>query len=205
MMYSTLSLQAQALHSWLFHALGAGFAASPPLLAFALLVEHGAVWLIFGVLLGSVLRRRALGFEWLTALLLLGCATLLAHELAKWIGAPRPFMIGMSPVYLHHGARGGFPSTHASALGALTCFLLLRPHWRLEGFVILVVSLAVGWSRIYLGLHFPLDILAGFALGAAIGALGAAAFQGAAKWRLGRRAKADSSTDLVSPSLGALR
>jgi membrane-associated phospholipid phosphatase len=187
-MNSTLSLQAQALHSWLFPVLGAGFAASPPLLAFALLLAHGAVWLIIGVLVGSILRRPALGAEWLVALLLMGCASLLSHELAKWIGAPRPFMIGLSPVYLYHDARAGFPSNHASALGALTCFLLLRPQWRLEGFVVLVASLAVGWSRIYLGLHFPLDILAGFVLGAAIGALGAAVFQAAMKWRLSRRA-----------------
>lgn len=205
MMHSTVHLQTQVLHNWLFHALGAGFAPSPPLLAFALLVAQGAVWLVVGMLLASVFRRPALGMEWLTALLLAGCATLLAHQLAKWIGSPRPFMIGLSPVYLPHGARGGFPSTHASALGALTCFLLLRPHWRLEGVVILFVSLAVGWSRIYLGLHFPPDILAGFVLGAAVGGLGAATWQRAANWRIARRSKTNPSTSLASPSLGVLR
>ena len=62
-----------------------------------------------------------------------------------------------------------FPSGHATtAAAAATALALLVPRWRL-----LAVSLAllVGASRVLLGVHFVGDVLAGFVLGAAVGAV----------------------------------
>ncbi|ATY33428.1 phosphatase PAP2 family protein [Sphingomonas psychrotolerans] len=66
-----------------------------------------------------------------------------------------------------------FPSGHAanSAIVYLTLATLLFPlvrGWRMRGFVIAVAMLLVGLigvSRIYLGVHWPSDVLAGWAFG----------------------------------------
>lgn len=189
MMQSILPPAMQALNTELFQVLGAGFSPTPALLALAQLLAQAGVWVVMGLLLGAVIRKPARAAECIAALLLAGCATLLAHQLAKWIGSPRPFMVELSPVYVAHAARAGFPSTHASALGALCCFLLLTARWRPVSFLVVVASLAIGWSRIYLGLHFPLDILGGFVLGAVIGAIGALCWAAAIRVRAAHSAQ----------------
>lgn len=62
-----------------------------------------------------------------------------------------------------------FPSGHATtAAAAATALALLVPRWRI---LAVAVALFVGASRVLLGVHFVGDVLAGFALGIAVGAL----------------------------------
>ncbi|WP_234446486.1 MULTISPECIES: phosphatase PAP2 family protein [unclassified Luteimonas] len=64
-----------------------------------------------------------------------------------------------------------FPSGHAMGSMTLACVLALllwRTRWRRPAIVGLGLFVAaVGWSRIHLGVHYPSDILAGWALGLA--------------------------------------
>ena len=79
--------------------------------------------------------------------------------------------MGLSPAYIDHAARGSLPSAHASSLFTLGFCLLWLRQLRLGGAVILAVALAVSWGRVYCGVHFPLDIAAGAALGGVIALL----------------------------------
>jgi undecaprenyl-diphosphatase len=99
---------------------------------------------------------------------------LISKRLARRWQAPRPFMRGLSPNHLGHSARGGFPSTHAMVMGSVLGFMLLvlpAAHPLLAGMALTVA--ATGWARVCAGAHFPLDVLAGTALGLACGALAA--------------------------------
>lgn len=83
---------------------------------------------------------------------------------------PRPFMIGLGHTYLAHAADSSFPSDHLSLWWAVSFTLLLHPGSRLAGMAMSIAGLSVAWSRIYLGVHFPLD-MAGAAALACFGAL----------------------------------
>jgi len=68
---------------------------------------------------------------------------------------------------------GSFPSLHAAlsvSVYALAVFLLLRRthsrHKRRVGVIIaLVLVILIGFSRLYIGVHYPLDILGGYLVG----------------------------------------
>lgn len=134
-----------------------------------------AEWLIWLVPLGLTVLwlfgrqddQRAAVKALVAGLLALGVNQLIAM---LWFH-PRPFMAGIGHTYLLHAADSSFPSDHVTLLLSVglalwtTDSILAR---RLAG-VLLAISPFVAWARIYLGVHFPLDMFG--ALGVAVGVL----------------------------------
>ncbi|MBV9099350.1 MAG: phosphatase PAP2 family protein [Frankiaceae bacterium] len=67
-------------------------------------------------------------------------------------------------VLVHHAADYGFPSDHATMAGAVAAGLLLLT-WRL-GLLAVLAALLMCFARVYVGVHFPGDVLAGLGVGA---------------------------------------
>lgn len=67
----------------------------------------------------------------------------------------------------------GYFSGHATSSMALAVYVssLLRLHYPKIIFLMLVYTILVSYSRIYVGVHYPLDIITGMAVGAVIGAI----------------------------------
>lgn len=72
---------------------------------------------------------------------------------------PRPFMVGLGRTWLAHVADNGFPSDHATLAWSLGLGLILTDASRRWGVAACLLGLAAGWARIYLGVHFPVDVL----------------------------------------------
>ena len=82
---------------------------------------------------------------------------------------PRPFLTvkGLVPVLTPHGF--SFPSGHATLAAAMA--VVLAYHFPKARYLVIGVALLVGISRIYFGVHYLSDVLAGFMLGIIVGAL----------------------------------
>ncbi|MFW5657965.1 MAG: phosphatase PAP2 family protein [Bacteroidota bacterium] len=68
----------------------------------------------------------------------------------------------------HCGGKYGFVSSHAANSFALAVFLSFFFKNRLMVFILLSWAVIVSYSRIYLGVHYPGDILGGMLLGSII-------------------------------------
>ncbi|MGB7958147.1 MAG: phosphatase PAP2 family protein [Minisyncoccia bacterium] len=88
---------------------------------------------------------------------------------------PRPFaLLGFSPLIAESGA--SFPSGHMTWFFALALVIWFAD--RKWGFWYFVLSAAIGIARIYAGVHWPLDIVGGVAIGLASGWLVHSLFRG---------------------------
>lgn len=104
----------------------------------------------------------------LSEIVLVFGSTLLAWSftalLKQLIASPRPFLLfqDINPLF-YHGGFNSFPSNHATFFAALATALYMY-HPRL-GALYYLIALAIGVARVAAGVHFPIDILAGFAIG----------------------------------------
>lgn len=97
--------------------------------------------------------------------------SLLSHAVAAHFNVQRPFVAGWVPAYIPHAASAATPSTHATVMFFVAFALVLHRGLRWQGVVAFALACIVGWARIYVGVHFPLDIGAGLLLGAAAAVL----------------------------------
>ena len=133
------------------------------------------VWIPLYMLLVALLWRH---FGWRRMLVMaigFGVAVGLSDFLTS--GLLKPFFHRLRPthdpqignlVHIVNGYRGGrygFPSSHASdTMACATLFSLLWKNWRATVPLMLWVALNC-YSRMYLGVHYPLDILVGLLIG----------------------------------------
>lgn len=119
------------------------------------------ILVILGIILALAKQWRSLAFIAVTAL-----GSVVLNYLTKTlIARPRPYLWDSS----YHGPTNpAFPSGHALSslmLGMILILLSWGSRWQpLTVIVSLIFALTIVWTRLYLGVHYPSDILGGWCL-----------------------------------------
>jgi undecaprenyl-diphosphatase len=125
----------------------------------------GLVWILLAPLAG-VLGKRDPFFALGLAAVCVWSADLIALGIKAATGRPRPFETISGVEKLVGTVGDSMPSGHAAtsfAGAVILTYLLPR-----AGPLVFLLAVAIGFSRIYVGVHYPSDVLAGAALGAAV-------------------------------------
>ena len=134
------------------------------------LSNHGEVWILLAAVLLLIRRQRACG---LSAAFALALDLIACNKILKpLIGRVRPFAFRPDlSLLVPPPGDASFPSGHTAAAFAVVFALKASgsPLWRPA----LVLAAATAFSRLYLYVHWPTDVLGGVLLGAAVGWAGA--------------------------------
>ena len=100
-------------------------------------------------------------------LLVLFLISAYVNAIAKFLaGQPRPFQYDSRVKPLVHAAGGGLPSGHTQGTVVVWGYLVSQHRSRILLIIAVFLMIAVPISRLYLGVHFPTDLLGGYFLSA---------------------------------------
>lgn len=133
----------------------------------------GDGWTVVLLFTGLLLFRRTLkAIRMLAAYFVSG---VIAQLIKNLLPAPRPKVFFQPEIYANfiegitRGGWASFPSGHTATAFAVATVLAFHARNKWYGLLYLVLAIAVGYSRIYLGQHFLEDVTAGAVIGAFFG------------------------------------
>jgi len=138
-------------------------------------VAKYAVYLIIGLVIASWFVRSDRTNDHRMAVYAGGVAAVISVAIALVIQHfyvhPRPFVLQTNPLVLnsdvtllvHHAPDASFPSEHAT--GSFAIAAAVGMYRRAFGLLLLVLAALVGFSRVYVGIHYPADVAGGAAIG----------------------------------------
>lgn len=124
-------------------------------------------WLAWQITLGGPVKPL------LCALLVPGVSFVLVTALRKAINAPRPYEVfDTAPVIAKDTQGNSFPSRHTFSIFVIAMTFCAWCPLAWAGLVMLAAGAALAAIRVVSGVHFPRDVVAGAALGIALGSVG---------------------------------
>ena len=104
---------------------------------------------------------------------LAGISTLIALGIAQSIAfldpRPRPYLTHIAHLLIERSNDPSFPSDHATFSFAIATMIWL--YNRKLGFILMCLAALIGFARVYVGTHYPMDVVGGAALGMAVSLL----------------------------------
>ena len=149
---------------WIQNNLRSGFL-TPIMICITHLAEKGIFWIVLSLVLLFMYRTRRLGVVCMASMVLGLIITNLV--LKNWVARVRPYEViqGLECI-VKKADDWSFPSGHAT--NSLACaWVLFRRTEKKYGVPALVLAILISLSRLYVGIHYPTDVLAGIAIGIA--------------------------------------
>ena len=144
-----------------------------PLTAITSLGNAGIFWIVLTLILLFFRKTRRVGFASMFGLLI--SLVVVNFIIKNWVARVRPYDAIEALHYLVGPEKDfSFPSGHSSAsfASAWAIFRMkTKPRWPAALAVALAALIAL--TRLYVGVHYPTDVLAGVIIGVAAGAIGA--------------------------------
>ncbi len=132
-------------------------------IVFTSLGDYGIIWITGGIVLLFFKKTRTSGILLLLSLLL--THVLNSVVLKNLINRPRPYetLAEVRRLIAAH-PESSFPSGHAATAFGSAFVLVLREK-NILGPLALTTAILMAFSRLYVGMHYPLDVLAGSLVG----------------------------------------
>ena len=153
----------QEINFALFDLLNASEYASNLAIEIAIFIANDLFyWVIFGFVL-AWFKGNFLVKKYIVKALIFTCiAFMVSQMISTWFYTPRPFVIDLGRTLIEHKPNGSFPSDHMLFFSTIA-FSYIYSAQKKIGFLFLAMAICVAWSRVYLGVHFPFDMMgAGF-------------------------------------------
>jgi undecaprenyl-diphosphatase len=124
--------------------------------------DMGAIWILFSLILLANKKYRMVGIMCLAALLL--TTTIGEGILKNLLQRPRPFVLypSIQPI-IPKPPSFSFPSGHTAS--SFAAAWVLSRNLKKAGLTAFTLAAAIAFSRLYLMVHYPSDILGGILLG----------------------------------------
>ena len=150
------------LNLYLFHLLNVPDQASIWMINYASLIAHDLVYvflLIFAIawLRGSHEVKTGI----IKAAIFTAITLSISEVLSAVLNTPRPFVMEVGRTLIEHAPTGSFPSNHMSIFSGIA-FAYYFSAQRDLGRILLWTAWLVAWSRVYVGVHFPIDMAGAF-------------------------------------------
>ena len=150
------------LNLYLFHILNVPDQASIWIINYASLIAHDLVYLfllIFAIawFRGSYEVKTGI----IKAFIFTAITLLMSEVLSAVLNTPRPFVMDVGRTLIEHAPTGSFPSNHMSIFSGIAFAYYFSPQRDL-GRILIWTAWLVAWSRVYVGVHFPIDMLGAF-------------------------------------------
>ena len=150
------------LNLYLFHLLNAPDQASIWMINYACLIAHDLVYLFLLIF--------AIAWFWgsdevktgiVKAVIFTAITLSMSEVLSALLNTPRPFVMDVGRTLIEHAPTGSFHSNHMSIFSGMALAYYFSPQRDL-GRILLWTAWLVAWSRIYVGVHFPIDMVGAF-------------------------------------------
>ena len=150
------------LNLYLFHILNVPDQASIWIINYASLIAHDLVYLfllIFAIawFRGSYEVKTGI----IKAFIFTAITLLMSEVLSAVLNTPRPFVMDVGRTLIEHAPTGSFPSNHMSIFSGIAFAYYFSPQRDL-GRILIWTAWLVAWSCVYVGVHFPIDMLGAF-------------------------------------------
>ena len=132
--------------------------------------DGGMIWIAATILLLIPKKTRKIGF--MSAAALLGSLVINNHLIKNLVQRPRPFVTFTDlQIIIPTPSEFSFPSGHTSSSFAAAAVFYRHLPKKL-GLPSVILAGLIGFSRLYVGVHYPTDVIAGVAMGILLSYLG---------------------------------
>ena len=153
---------------WIQNNLRSGFL-TPIMVCITHLGDKGILWILLSLVLLFMYRTRRLGVVCAASMVLGLIVTNII--LKNWVARVRPYEVieGLECI-VRKAHDWSFPSGHAT--NSLACaWVIFKRMDRKFGIPALIMAILISLSRLYVGIHYPTDVLGGAAIGIGCGCL----------------------------------